>query len=460
MPTKTIFVKPIIKEVLLIPQEIIRKKRNGHPLSEQELSAFVSGLVTGKIPDYQVSALLMAIYFQGMSPVETSFLLKAMMESGIRFDWKTKEAGSKIFVDKHSTGGVGDKTSLIILPLLIAEGLNVPMIAGRGLGHTGGTLDKLESIPGVSTQLSPETFTQQVLTIGGAFGAQTLEFVPADKKLYALRDVTSTVESIPLIVASIMSKKLGEGIGALVLDVKFGSGSFMGSLDRAEELGKAMKAVGMASGCLVEVALTSMNQPLGRTAGHTLEVLECIEIMEGKNTSQDTKELSLQLAARLACLARKQSDAAEFQKTYERMNRSLEDGTALEIFHKVLVKQGAQSQSLKLVDRSWIDGETQKFPVFAKTKGKIQSIETRNLGLALLELGGGRKKTDDKINPCVGLSQILKIGEATDSSQPLCFVNAATEADFESVRDKIVDAFFVVDEKVNVKCEDLIHSWL
>ncbi|MCA2960538.1 MAG: thymidine phosphorylase, partial [Silvanigrellales bacterium] len=414
----------------MIPQEIIRKKRDGHSLSREEIASMVKGLVEGVVPSYQMSALLMAIYFNGCSAEETAWLLDAMVDSGTRYDWSDLRP-ERAFVDKHSTGGVGDKSSLVILPLLIADGLDVPMIAGRGLGHTGGTLDKLESLPGLRTQVPADTYRAWVRENHGAFGAQTSDFVPADKMMYALRDVTSTVESIPLIVASIMSKKIAEGLDALVLDVKFGSGSFMGSLQNARELAEKLVDTGRRAGCRVSAALTNMDEPLGRSAGNALEVLECLDVLQGAGPL-DTRELSLQLAARVACDARGESSEpndAGHMRALGRMKDHLLSGRAYEIFVRTLILQGASRDDVERRTLAWTSAGANTYPLFAPVAGRVRKVNTRNLGLAILELGGGRKRVDDTIHPGVGLSGLKKRGEEVGPGEPLCYVHAANNSD-------------------------------
>jgi thymidine phosphorylase len=446
----------------MIPQEIIRKKRDGHPLNANEIEFMITGLVSGHVPDYQMASLLMAIFLQGMSTEETAALLKAMIDSGQSYQWP-KPLKNSFYVDKHSTGGVGDKTSLLILPLLLCDGLKVPMIAGRGLGHTGGTLDKLESLPGFQTQVPADVYRSWVLDLGGAFGAQTADFVPADKKIYALRDVTSTVESIPLIVASIMSKKLAEGLDALVLDVKFGSGSFMGSLENARLLAQRLVDTGRAAGCTVSAALTNMNEPLGRSAGNALEVLECLQILTNDQSHQspDTVELTLALCARLSCDVRKETSVKEFDAAKKRFQEHLQSGRAFESFVQIAKTQGAQEDDLLLKNRAWVSSGAKEFALFPKHSGYLNKTNTRQLGLAILELGGGRKKVEDVIHPGVGLSHIKKRGEEVGPHEPLCKVHAASEAHFERMKDFLLECFEVAAQgEATTPVEPLIQEWI
>lgn len=438
---------------MLLPQEIIKRKRDGKKLSEVEIQFMIKGFVDGSVADYQMSALAMAIYFKECDAEETAFLLKAMIASGETFDW-SEFRGERIFVDKHSTGGVGDKTSLVITPLLIADGLDVPMIAGRGLGHTGGTVDKLEAIPGFLCQADMATYKKWLTIAHGFFGAQTEQFVPADKKLYALRDVTSTVESDALIVASIMSKKLSEGLNALVLDVKFGSGAFMKELDSAKRLARKLVAAGEKAGCKVNAALTNMEEPLGRTAGNSIEVIECLDILQGAGPL-DTRELSLQLAASVSARARGEKDSSI---ALHRMKDHLQSGRAFEIFLKVAQMQGASLLDLERKNTKWILGDTQEEAVNALSSGNVKSIDTRKIGLAVVSLGGGRTKSSDKINPHVGISRLKKIGEEVSSFEPLCVIHYSDAKSLESAKKLILESYEVGPG--NYESPELIKEWI
>jgi len=393
----------------MLPAEIIKKKRNGQELSEKEINDFILGYTQGSIPDYQMSALLMAIYFKGMTTQETLSLTKTMLHSGIVVD-TSSIPGFK--VDKHSTGGVGDKTSLILGPVVAACGVYVPMISGRGLGHTGGTLDKLESIPGFNTQQSLEKFISITQEIGTCFIGQTKDICPADKKIYALRDVTATVESLPLICASIMSKKIAEGIDGLVLDVKFGSGAFMKTTQDAITLAKNLMAIGQGYGKKVVAMITSMEQPLGRFAGNALEVFECVEIMNGRqfigadgvDLYEDTRELSLRLSAEMIHLSGKTKNLDE---AYKLASDALSSGRALKVFENMC---GKQSGNLSLLPQAQF-----KHEVRALSSGYMSSMQVEKIGVAGLELKAGRAKTDDIIDPVSGVEFHKKIGHAVKS---------------------------------------------
>jgi len=422
----------------MIPSEIIKKKRNGSVLTDEEIQFFIMGYTRGEIPDYQMSALLMAIYFKGMSSAETVSLTKCMLNSGIVVD-TSQIPGYK--VDKHSTGGVGDKTSLILGPVVAACGVYVPMISGRGLGHTGGTLDKLESIPGFNTQQSLEKFIEITKDIGTCFIGQTKDICPADKKIYALRDVTATVESLPLICASIMSKKLAEGIDGLVLDVKFGSGAFMKTLDDARALAKGLMSIGQGYGKKVVALLTSMDQPLGRFAGNAWEVFECVEIMKNKSfitadgidLYADTRELSLQLSAQMIHISGKTSSV---QQAYEMATDALVSGRALEIFEKMCLRQSGNLGLLKLSEK--------KLEVKASTDGYLASLNVEKIGIAGILLKAGRMATTDIIVPTSGIEFHKRIGSSVKKGDTL-FTIHGDDSNLFSEAEKILSACYQIN---------------
>lgn len=419
----------------LLPQEVIRKKRGGGELSATELKAFFYGYLEGRVADYQMSAMLMAITLKGMQAVETAELTKIMRDSGEVMQWDYPRA--KV-VDKHSTGGVGDKTSIVLLPLIILAGLKVPMMAGRGLGHTGGTLDKLEAV-GFKVFVPPEQAKKQVDELGGIFMGQTEKIAPLDRKLYSLRDVTATIESIPLIVGSILSKKLAEGIGNLVMDVKYGSGAFMTKLDDAKILASELTRVGKECGINVRSLITTMNTPLGRAGGNALEILECLEILQGKGPD-DTRDLTLDLGAEMVKLAEpgKTLAAARTQ-----LADYLKDGSAYEAFMKVAKAQGADMQLL--CDAKRLDCAKVKVPVTASAGGHIARIDVRQLGIAIIELGGGRRLVSDKVDPWVGLTAMKRLGEQVAKGEPLAMVHARDEATAK-VAASIVTASYEIGE--------------
>ncbi len=402
------------------PQDIIIKKRDDGTLTKDEIEFFVRGATDGTFADYQASALLMAIVWRGMTPQETAWLTDAMMRSGDIIDLHDVE-GAK--VDKHSTGGVGDKVSLILAPLAAVCGVKVPMMSGRGLGHTGGTVDKLEAIPGFKVQLTVPEFRAILQKIGVAMIGQTPQVVPADRKLYALRDVTGTVESIPLICASIMSKKLAEGIDSLVLDVKFGKGAFMKSKDRALELAKAMVAIGKVSGKPVRALLTAMNQPLGRAAGHTTEVIESIECLKGHG-SADLMEVTFALTSHMLVLGGVARDEAEARSKLE---AAIANGSALDKFREMCVAQGGDP---RVIDDYTILPTAKtllevKAP--ADANGYVAEVDALKCGRAIMALGGGRASVADTVDHAVGIADLIKIGEPVMPGIRLCTLHINDE---------------------------------
>ena len=395
------------------PQDIIIKKRDGGALTKDEIEFFARGVSDGRFADYQATALLMAIFWRGMTPQETAWLTDAMMRSGDVIDLRDLP-GAK--VDKHSTGGVGDKVSLILAPLAAACGLVVPMMSGRGLGHTGGTLDKLEAIPGFRVMLEVPEFRAILQQTGLAMIGQTPRVVPADRKLYALRDVTGTVECIPLICASIMSKKLAEGIDSLVLDVKFGRGAFMKRKEDALALARAMVEVGRAAGKPVWAQLTAMNQPLGRAAGHTTEVIESLEGLKGRGPA-DLMEVTYALTGHMLMLGGLAADAAAARKM---MEAAIADGSALEKFRRMCAAQGGDP---RVVDNyALLPAAKKRIAVCAPADatGYVSEVDALKCGHAIMALGGGRAAVTDQVDHAVGLADLIKIGEPVVPGALLC----------------------------------------
>ncbi len=391
---------------------IIRKKRDGQTLSREEIFAFIEGYTRGEITDYQASALLMAVFFRGLDARETADLTAAMLASGERLDLTAFPSPK---VDKHSTGGVGDKASLVIAPVAAAGGLMVPMISGRGLGHTGGTLDKLESIPGFNTRLTLPEFRRVLAMTGLGLIGQTAELAPADRKLYALRDVTATVESIPLISASIMSKKLAEGIDALVLDVKVGSGAFMKKLEDARALATRMVEIGQAHGVEVRALLTDMSQPLGNAVGNALEVIESLETLKGRGP-RDLVEVSRELTARMFVMAGEKSLEAARGK-FDALIRS---GQALEKFRACLEAQGGDAKIAE--DYSRLPTAEHEEALVASEDGWVAELEAETIGRAAMALGAGRERLDSQIDPSVGLVLEKKVGDEARTGERLASV--------------------------------------
>jgi pyrimidine-nucleoside phosphorylase/thymidine phosphorylase len=388
--------------------DLIERKRDGGALTADELRFLVKGNTTGEIPDYQMAAFLMAVYFKGMRPEELAPWTEAMLRSGSVLDFSDLSGRC---VDKHSTGGVGDKISLPLAPLVAACGVRVPMVSGRGLGHTGGTLDKLESIPGFSTQQSSARFRELVDTLGLGLIGQTADIAPADKLLYALRDVTATVESIPLIASSIMSKKLAEGIDALVLDVKVGNGAFMRSVDQARTLAETMAGIGQRMGKRVVAYLTDMNQPLGATVGNALEVRESVEILRGGGPA-DVRALTLTFAREMLQLGG--VDPAEAE-------RALDDGRALARFRALVEAQGGDPRGIDDPDRLPKARHVVALP--APKSGCVQGIDARAIGVGAMCLGAGRTRKEDAVNPAVGVVMNARIGDHIREGEPLLFIH-------------------------------------
>ncbi len=396
--------------------DIIRKKREGASLDPTEIGWMVSGIASGEVADYQWSALLMAILWRGMDDAETAALTHAMMNSGTIVDLS---AIPGLKIDKHSTGGVGDKTSLILAPIAAACGVPVPMVSGRGLGHTGGTLDKLEAIPGFRVHLHLKRYREVLEECGLVLIGQTDEIAPADKRLYALRDATATVESIPLISASIMSKKLAEGIDGLVLDVKTGDGAFMQKLDDSRALAQAMCAIGRGLGKKMVALITRMDQPLGREVGNANEVAESIECLKG-NGPEDLVGLSVELAAEMIVMGEK---AATIEEARVMARRSIADGSALERFRRVIEAQGGDPRVID--DPGLLPRPTHRVPIPSPETGFVIDMQSRRIGEASVLLGAGRDRVDSTIEPSVGVTLLKKVGDEVQKGEPLAMVGAS-----------------------------------
>ena len=435
--TIVLVINPMVFEKIFLPMEIIKKKRNKLPLTSEEIAFFINSYTQETIPDYQMAALLMAIFLNGMSDAESVALTTAMLHSGIVVD-TSEIKGFK--VDKHSTGGVGDKTSLILGPIVAAAGFFVPMISGRGLGHTGGTLDKLESIPGFDTQQPIKKFIEITKEIGTCFIGQTKEICPADKKIYALRDVTATIESFPLICASIMSKKLAEGVDGLVLDVKFGSGAFMKDVTQATYLARELMKIAKNYNKKTVSVITSMQQPLGKYAGNSLEIFECLEIMKNKKALTpsgidlyaDTRELSLQLSAQMIHLSGKTSSVSE---AYSIAVEMLDSGKALTVFERMCRAQGGNLAALKLPEKKLI--------VAAQTNGFLESFNVEKIGLAGIVLKAGRLKAEDKIAPTSGIEFHFKIGDAVNAGDTIYTIHGDAPELFDKACEMLAGSYHI-----------------
>ena len=402
----------------MVVPALIERKRDGGALTPAEWRELIFAYSRDGVPDYQMSALLMAILWRGLTPQELSALAEAMLDSGDRLHW---DGIDRPLVDKHSTGGVGDKTSLLLAPMLAACGVAVPMMSGRGLGHTGGTLDKLEAIPGFRTGLSLRETEEQVRRIGCAMIGQTPEIAPADKRLYALRDVTATVESIPLISASIMSKKLAEGLNGLVLDVKTGSGAFLPAEAQALELARTMIGLGEAHGCRTVALLTAMDRPLGRASGNALEVEESIAGLSGEGPA-DLMEVTYALGAEMLLTAGLARDPADARSQLE---RSITSGRAREKFGELIEAQGGNPA---ILDDPAALPQADVIEIFAAPRdGIVTRVEPRRIGRAIIELGGGRQKVDDIVDPAVGFVITARPGDTVRAGEPIASIHARTD---------------------------------
>lgn len=425
--------------------DVIDQKRNGGVLSDEQLQFFVDGVVDGSLPDYQISALLMAIYFQGMTDREQTQLTMKMMHSGERLDL-SKIPGIK--VDKHSTGGVGDKTSLPLAAMVAALGIPVPMISGRGLGHTGGTLDKLEAIPGFQVELSEQDFIKQVAEEKLAIVGATRDVAPADKKIYALRDVTDTVDSIPLIASSIMSKKLASGTDALVIDVKTGAGAFMKTEDSAVKLAKALVAIGKQAGLKCEAVISDMNQPLGSKIGNTLEIEETLDLLKGKGP-KDLLELVLELGSRMVVMGQQAASLAEARAKLE---QTIADGSALARF-KAMIK--AQHGDPNVVDDySLMPHAKYQIEYPAQKDGVIAKLTADEIGMASMLMGGGRQKADDQLDYAVGIELHKKIGDSVQKGESIMTIWSNRE-DINDVKE-LLDQAVAIEE--SAQQPTLIHE--
>lgn len=402
--------------------DLIKKKRDGQSLTKSEIDYIVEGFTSGEIPDYQMAALAMAIYFRGMNLEETVNLTLAMVHSGARLDLSSIPG---IKVDKHSTGGVADTTTLVLAPLVAACGVPVAKLSGRGLGHTGGTIDKLESIPGLKVELSAEEFIAKVKKHGMAIAAQSAELTPADKKLYALRDVTATVDSIPLIASSIMSKKIAAGAEAIVLDVKVGRGAFMKDLASARELARIMVKIGKSLGRETVAYITNMDQPLGLAIGNSLEVAEAVQVLRGEG-SRDLVTLCLELGSTMLVLGRKAKDKEEAKG---KLKEALASGAALEKFREFIVAQGGNGRVVE--DLSLLPQARFKASWTAEEDVYLADLPAERLGQLAMELGAGRQKKDDQIDVAVGIVLGGKIGERIGKGQPIATIYANDEARLE-----------------------------
>ena len=422
----------------MLPQEIIRKKRDGHPLSDSEIQYYIEGIANGSVSESHIAAFCMAVIFKGMSVEETFSLTDQMVKSGDKLNWKDLDGP---VVDKHSTGGVGDKVSLMLAPIVASCGIYNPMISGRGLGHTGGTLDKLESIPEYNTTPDNSLFHSVVKNVGCAIIGQTANLAPADKVIYGVRDVTATVESVPLITASILSKKVAAGLDGLVMDIKTGNGAFAENLDFARNVGNSIIQVAKQFGMKTSAMITDMNQPLGDTIGNALEIKELIDYLTGVRQESRLHEVVLALAAEMLVVA---GLVDSTDKGIQKAKDVLDNGHAAETFEKMVSELGGLNDILKNSDSHFKSASVVK-PIPASQSGYVSEIDTRAVGLAVVELGGGRKKASDSIDHSVGFTHVLGLGEKVEAGQALGYVHAQNEDQANLSIQMVNDAYSISD---------------
>ncbi|VAW46992.1 Thymidine phosphorylase [hydrothermal vent metagenome] len=422
-----------------LPQEIIKNKRDGLVLNTEEIQFFVNGITDNSITEGQIGAFAMAVFFRDMNLQERRDLTLAMQHSGDVLSWSHLKLNGPV-LDKHSTGGVGDKVSLMLAPIVAACGGYVPMISGRGLGHTGGTLDKLESIPGYRTQISIDQFQKTVANLGCSIIGQTETLAPADKRIYATRDITATVDSIPLITASILSKKLAAGLDGLVMDVKCGNGAFADHYTMALDLAKSLVSV---SPIPVKALITDMNQVIGHTAGHSLEIQESIDYLKLQSDDADLHQLVVNLSAELLLVGHL---AADISDAKDQVNQVLDNGQAAEKFAQMVSAHGGPNDLLEQPQKYLKAAEFIE-PVFAGQAGFVESINCRDVGLSIIGLGGGRTKASDVINPAVGYSQVLKTGQKVDAKTPIAMVHASSQDALNQAKKKLRASFQIGNNK-------------
>lgn len=425
---------------MFLIQEIIRKKRDGHALNEEEIRFFVNGVCDNTVSEGQIAALAMTVYFHDMSMAERVALTLAMRDSGTVLDWSGLDLNGPL-VDKHSTGGVGDVTSLMLGPMVAACGGYVPMISGRGLGHTGGTLDKLESIPGLDIFPEDDVFRKIIRQAGVAIIGQTRSLAPADKRFYAVRDITATVDSIPLITASILAKKLAEGLDALVMDVKVGSGAFMPTYEQSELLAQAIVGVANQAGCRTSALLTDMNQVLASSAGNALEVREALRFLTGGGHNKRLYDVTMALCVEMLLAGHL---AATPEEARRQLQAVLDNGRAAEVFGRMIALQGGPADFVERADR-YLPSATLSKPVFAPRDGIVTAMDTRALGMAVVALGGGRRQTGDAIDYSVGLDNIVSLGARLDRARPLAVIHANTEAQWQQAAQAVRAAITIGD---------------
>ncbi len=432
--------------MILVPQEIIRHKRDGKVLTNQEINFFIQGITDNSISESQIAAFAMAIYFQDMNMNERVALASAMRDSGEVLDWSSLNLNGPI-VDKHSTGGVGDVTSLMLGPMVAACGGYVPMISGRGLGHTGGTLDKLDAIPGYQTTVTNQHFRDVVKTTGVAIIGQSANLAPADKRFYATRDITATVESIPLITASILSKKLAAGLDALVMDVKAGSGAFMPTYEQSQQLANSIVAVANGAGCKTSALITNMDQVLASSAGNAVEVREAVQFLTGEYVNPRLHEVTMSLCAEMLVSANLVDNT---QQAYIKLQAVLGNGKAAELFGKMVSGLGGPTDFVENYDDHLVKSAIIR-PIYSTQSGYVSAIDAREVGMSVVNMGGGRRVATDAIDFAVGLSELISIGDKIDAQTPIAMVHAQTEQQFMETQKNVLNAIHCADKKVAIE---------
>ena len=426
---------------MFLPQEIIRKKRDGQALSEEEIRFFINGIRDNAVSEGQIAALAMTIWFHDMTLPERVALTMAMRDSGSVLNWQSLGLNGPV-VDKHSTGGVGDVTSLMLGPMVAACGGYVPMISGRGLGHTGGTLDKLEAIPGFDIFPDDQIFRNIIKEVGVAIIGQTNSLAPADKRFYATRDITATVDSIPLITASILAKKLAEGLDALVMDVKVGSGAFMPTFEQSDLLAQAIVGVANGAGCKTTALLTDMNQVLASSAGNALEVREAVRFLTGEYRNPRLLEVTMALSAEMLISG---GLAADSDEAMGKLQAVLDNGRAAEVFSHMVAAQKGPTDFIENLDR-YLPAPMLSKAVYAEKPGIVSAMDTRALGMAVVAMGGGRRRASDTIDYSVGLSDMAQLGDSVDNQRPLAVIHAASEAGWQEAAAAVREAITLTEK--------------
>ncbi|MCK5697792.1 MAG: thymidine phosphorylase [Gammaproteobacteria bacterium] len=429
---------------MLLPQEVIRAKRDGKILTEQEINFFIKGITSNTVTEGQIAAFAMAVYFQDMTMDERVLLASAMRDSGSVLDWNSLDLNGPV-LDKHSTGGVGDVVSLMLGPMVAACGGYVPMISGRGLGHTGGTLDKFDAISGYQTTPDNALFRQVVKEVGVAIIGQTGDLAPADKRFYATRDITATVESIPLITASILSKKLAAGLDFLVMDVKAGSGAFMPTYEQSEALAKSIVYVANGAGCKTTALLTNMNQVLASSAGNAVEVREAVQYLTCKNVNPRLHDVTMELCSEMLVLGGLASDIPDARKQLQAV---LDNGKAAEVFAKMVTALGGPADFVENYDQYLAKADIIR-PVYASQSGIVHSMDTRAIGMSVVAMGGGRRRASDAIDFAVGFNDFIAVGEEASSERPLAMVHVRSEAQFKEAESALQQAIICGTSQVD-----------